>query len=240
MRCARKPRGRNRNDRDYQEEDVQNEEDTDNGSCHCGSATGSVDIAVSGYLVNYAIGRAGDGSNRNVEEAAIEVEGTESRIETERAAQAQETAEFLNAVPGEPVEITAADGVHLAGIVYKRDTSDDASTPAASQPTSASDALAPTDSQAYPGVYDSSTIDPALLDQASPSATTVSTDNRWVIVVHGYCDTNQSGYVLDMVQHYYDAGFNVLTPDLRANGQSEGDCVGMGWLDRLDTCDWVD
>lgn len=46
--------------------------------------------------------------------------------------------------------------------------------------------------------------------------------------------------MLDMAQHYYDAGFNVLTPDLRASGQSEGDYVGMGWLDRLDILDWVD
>lgn len=148
----------------------------------------AVDVAVSGYLVNYAIGRAGDGGDRNVEEVVIEAEGTEARIEAERTAQAQETAEFLNAVPGELVEITAADGVHLAGIAYEHDDA----------------------------------------------------DNRWALVVHGYRDTNQSSYVLDIARHYYDAGFNVLTPDLRASGQSEGDYVGMGWLDRLDILDWVD
>lgn len=84
----------------------------------------AIDIAVSGYLVNYAIGRAGDGGDRNVEEVVIETEGTEARIEAERAAQAQETAEFLNAVPGESVEIAAADGVHLAGITYEHDDTD--------------------------------------------------------------------------------------------------------------------
>lgn len=200
----------------------------------------AADIAISSYLVNYAIGRAGDGGDRNVEEVVIETEGTEARIEAERAAQARETAEFLTAVQGEPVEIAAADGVRLAGIVYEHSASDDTSTTAASQSSSASDSSAPTDSQASSDVYDSSTIDLALLDEASPSNTTAPTDNRWVLVIHGYRSSHESDSVLDMARHHYDAGFNVLTPDLRASGQSEGDYVGMGWLDRLDILDWVD
>lgn len=200
----------------------------------------AADIAVSGYLVNYAIGRTGDGGDRNVEEVVIETEGTEARIEAERTAQARETAEFLNAAPGESVEITAADGVRLAGIVYEHSASDDASTTAASQSPSASNSSAPTDSQVSFGVYDSSTIDPALLDEASPPDATSSTDNRWAVVIHGYRSSHESDSVLDMARHYYDAGFNVLTPDLRASGQSEGDYVGMGWLDRLNILDWVD
>lgn len=188
----------------------------------------AADIAVSGYLVNYAIGRTGDGGDRNVEEVVIETEGTEARIEAERTAQARETAEFLNAAPGESVEITAADGVRLAGIVYEHSASDDASTTAASQSPSASNSSAPTDSQVSFDVYDSSTIDPALLDEASPPDATSSTDNRWAVVIHGYRSSHESDSVLDMARHYYDAGFNVLTPDLRASGQSEGDYVGMG------------
>lgn len=45
-----------------------------------------VDIAVSGYLVNCAIGRAGDGDDRNAEKVGIEIEGTEALIEVERVA----------------------------------------------------------------------------------------------------------------------------------------------------------
>lgn len=148
----------------------------------------AVNIAVSGYLMNYAIGRAGDGGERNVEEVVIEAEGTEARIEAGRAAQALETEEFLSAVPGETVEITADDDTHLAGIAYEH----------------------------------------------------ADADNRWALVIHGYRSSHESDSVLDMARHYYDAGFNVLTPDLRASGQSEGDYVGMGWLDRLDILDWVD
>ncbi len=195
---------------------------------------------ASSYLVNYAIGRAGDGGDRNVEEVVIETEGTEARIEAERTAQTRETAEFLNAVPGESVGITAADGVHLAGVVYEHDASDDASTATPSQAPSASSVSASTDSQATSDIYDSSTIDPALLDEASSSDATSSTDIRWAIVIHGYRSSHESDSVLDMAQHYYDAGFNVLTPDLRASGWSDGDYVGMGWLDRLDILDWVD
>ena len=148
-----------------------------------------VDVAASSYLVNYAIGRAGDGGDRNVEEVVfVEGEGTEARIEAERAAQAAKTAEFLEQVPGTEVEITADDGVRLSGVVYEHE----------------------------------------------------GDDNRWALVIHGYRDSNETAYVLDMARHYYDAGFNVLTPDLRALGDSDGDYVGMGWLDRLDILDWVD
>lgn len=49
-----------------------------------------VDIAVSGYLVNYAIGRAGDGGDRSVKGIVAEAEGTEARIEVEHAVQALE------------------------------------------------------------------------------------------------------------------------------------------------------
>lgn len=59
----------------------------------------------------------------------------------------------------------------------------------------------------------------------------------WIIGVHGYM-----GNGLDMARCakvYYDAGFNMLMPDLRGHGDSEGDYVGMGWPDRLDLIDWV-
>ena len=39
---------------------------------------------------------------------------------------------------------------------------------------------------------------------------------------------------------YYEAGYQVIAPDLRACGESEGDYVGMGWLDRKDVLQWID
>jgi fermentation-respiration switch protein FrsA (DUF1100 family) len=35
-------------------------------------------------------------------------------------------------------------------------------------------------------------------------------------------------------------GFNVLTPDDRGHGDSAGDYISFGWLDRLDYLQWID
>lgn len=61
--------------------------------------------------------------------------------------------------------------------------------------------------------------------------------HRWVIGVHGYRETGVS--MLPYALHYRKLGWNVLLPDLRGHGKSEGDCYGMGWLDRLDLIDWI-
>ena len=58
-----------------------------------------------------------------------------------------------------------------------------------------------------------------------------------VFTVHGYTSEgiNMSSYA----KNYYDIGYNVLIPDLRSHGLSEGDYIGMGWDDRLDIIDWI-
>ena len=63
------------------------------------------------------------------------------------------------------------------------------------------------------------------------------TDN-WVLLIHGYRAKHES--MDDFAKLYYDAGYNVLLPELRANGNSEGNYVGMGWLEKEDVKLWID
>lgn len=60
----------------------------------------------------------------------------------------------------------------------------------------------------------------------------------WVICVHGYRSYGKRdmGFV---AKQFFDKGYHVLVPDLRAHGKSEGEIIGMGWLDRLDLLEWI-
>ncbi len=62
--------------------------------------------------------------------------------------------------------------------------------------------------------------------------------HSWVIIVHGYGWEHTKMY--DYVGMYAERGYQILMPDLRGCGESEGDYVGMGWLDRKDMVKWVD
>ena len=63
-----------------------------------------------------------------------------------------------------------------------------------------------------------------------------STDN-WVITVHGY--TGKGLQMSSYAKKFYDMGYNILIPDLRGHGESEGNYIGMGWYDRLDILKWI-
>ena len=61
--------------------------------------------------------------------------------------------------------------------------------------------------------------------------------NKWAIVVHGY--TSEGKFVSAKAKYFYEMGYNVLVPDLRGHGKSEGNYIGMGWDDRLDIIAWA-
>ncbi len=144
-------------------------------------------LFASNYLLEYAIGRGGDGGNREVAlEVAQAAQGVERTIQENKAAQQEANQAFLDRHPGEAVTVTSRDGLTLAGVVYDQETE----------------------------------------------------SHLWVIALHGYRGSHEGA--VHLAQHYYDAGYNVLTPDLRACGESQGDYVGMGWLDRLDILAWTD
>lgn len=60
----------------------------------------------------------------------------------------------------------------------------------------------------------------------------------WVILAHGY--NSSADQMISTAKKFYDMGCNVLIPDLRAHGKSEGKYIGMGWLDRKDMLRWID
>lgn len=60
--------------------------------------------------------------------------------------------------------------------------------------------------------------------------------HRWAVCVHGFGETAESVGIFG--RHYEEWGWNVLLPDLRAHGKSEGRYVTFGWEDRLDLVSW--
>lgn len=62
--------------------------------------------------------------------------------------------------------------------------------------------------------------------------------NKWAITVHGY--TTNAEYMSSIAYKYYTLGYNVIMPNLRGHGQSEGNYIGMGWHDRLDIIKWIE
>ena len=61
---------------------------------------------------------------------------------------------------------------------------------------------------------------------------------RTAVIVHGYTDNAvrmlHIGYMYNNLLDY-----NILLPDLRYTGLSEGDAIQMGWLDRIDVMQWI-
>ena len=62
--------------------------------------------------------------------------------------------------------------------------------------------------------------------------------HRWVVLLHGYTGWKEEMY--PFAYWYYDQGYHVIVPDLRCQGESQGDFIGMGWTDSVDCDLWLD
>ena len=67
---------------------------------------------------------------------------------------------------------------------------------------------------------------------------TTGDNHLWVLVLHGYTGWKEEMY--PFACWYYEEGYHVLVPDLRCQGESEGDFIGMGWTDHYDCNLWID
>ncbi len=59
----------------------------------------------------------------------------------------------------------------------------------------------------------------------------------YVISCHGFTGIPSQNSIF--TKHFYEMGYNVVLPYLRAHGKSEHKYCTMGWLDRLDVIDWI-
>lgn len=63
------------------------------------------------------------------------------------------------------------------------------------------------------------------------------TSDKLAVLIHGYrADARMMAKYAEL---YRSWGYNVFMADDRAHGESSGEYVGMGWLDRLDYLQWL-
>lgn len=62
--------------------------------------------------------------------------------------------------------------------------------------------------------------------------------HKWALVLHGYTGWKEEMY--PFAAWYFQQGYNVIVPDLRTQGESEGDFIGMGYTDSFDCMLWID
>lgn len=62
--------------------------------------------------------------------------------------------------------------------------------------------------------------------------------HQWAILVHSYRTDHR--FMNPYAKVYQEQGYNTLQPDNRAHGKSEGNYIGMGYLDQYDVLFWID
>ncbi|PWG00200.1 alpha/beta hydrolase [Levilactobacillus bambusae] len=63
------------------------------------------------------------------------------------------------------------------------------------------------------------------------------TTDKTIVVAHGYM--NQKEDMAQYIHMFHNLGYNVLAPDDRASGKSQGKYITFGWSDRLDYVKWT-
>ncbi len=61
---------------------------------------------------------------------------------------------------------------------------------------------------------------------------------KTAVIIHGYTDNAIRMFMIGYLYHK-ELGYNILLPDLRNTGLSQGGYIQMGWHDRLDVLQWL-
>ncbi len=64
-------------------------------------------------------------------------------------------------------------------------------------------------------------------------------EKKAVVCFHGYTGQGMSDFIA-LSPYYLKRGYSMLLVDARAHGQSDGEYIGFGCLDRVDACAWFD
>lgn len=62
--------------------------------------------------------------------------------------------------------------------------------------------------------------------------------HRYVLALHGYTVDHRD--IMPAAYRFAEKGFHILAPDQRGRGNSEGQYLGMGWLEKDDMKIWID
>ena len=77
----------------------------------------------------------------------------------------------------------------------------------------------------------------SLFEGDTGNNSTSEKNSRWAVLLHGYTGSKEAMYPIAF--WYHQQGYHVLVPDLRCQGESDGDFIGMGWTDRCDVMKWI-
>lgn len=137
-----------------------------------------------------------------------------SDIQVNRQLALNHTAKWLDTVDSHKISVVSADGYTLVATeFYRRNTE-------------------------LPCEH-AETENPENTPQYIEKAQTADADTHmWALVLHGYTGWKEEMY--PFACWYHEEGYQVIVPDLRCQGESEGDFIGMGWTDHYDCNLWLD
>lgn len=65
-----------------------------------------------------------------------------------------------------------------------------------------------------------------------------SDSHKWVLCLHGYTGWKEEMY--PYAYRYWQEGYGAVVPDMRCQGASQGDFIGMGYTDSVDNLLWIE
>ncbi len=171
-----------------------------------------------------------------------------SDIKGNRQAALDETNEWLKAAEHKKLSVETADGYTLVAQEFPADEaekipagqdSSGAGGKAEKIATSQDSSGAGGGAEKIPASEDSSGAGGGAeeIPVSQDSSSTGEKNHKWALILHGYTGWKEEMY--PFAYWYHEQGYHALVPDLRCQGESGGDFIGMGWTDSNDCILWI-